>query len=52
MNLMYKKVKVKTGHHQDIEGIVRGVTLDGYWMVIPANRKWFWAKTNELMIIK
>jgi hypothetical protein len=49
---MYKKVKVISGSYKDIKGTIRGVTIDGYWMVMPANRKWFWVKTNELMVLE
>jgi hypothetical protein len=48
---MYKKVKIITGCHKDIEGIVKGVTIDGYWLVMPANRNWFFVRTNELEIV-
>lgn len=51
MNLIRKKVKIISGYYKDIEGIVEGVTIDGYWLVKPQSKNSFFAKTNDLIVI-
>ena len=51
MNLMNKKVKVVSGYYKDIEGVINGVTVDGFWLVTPKSNNGFFAKTKELITI-
>ncbi|MET3505527.1 hypothetical protein [Halalkalibacter oceani] len=52
MNLMDRRVKVTTGYYQDIEGVVKGMTVDGYYLIMPASLNGFWTKATELEIIR
>jgi hypothetical protein len=51
MNLMEKKVKVVSGKHEGTEGIVTGVTLDGYLFVVPRKNDFVFVKEKDVKII-
>lgn len=52
MELWDKKVKVISGYYEGSEGIVKGHTVDNYWLITPASKNSFWARKEELIILE